>query len=837
MIHVILRCALFLCFGIISLAYTQDVQSPKAWLGYSPGERFAYHHEVINYVRHIAQASPRVSLFTYGKSYEGRDLVATVISSQNNLTKLEDIRRGHLARIGFDADSLRGPERTIVWLSYNVHGNEAACTEAALSTLYGLASGQGDTAAWLDKLVIILDPCLNPDGRERYVQHYRQRAAPFGNADPNAWEHTEPWPTGRYNHYLFDPNRDWCWQTQRETQQRVKLFRQWMPHIHADFHEMGHQSSYFFAPAAKPFHKVVTPWQRRFQEICGEHHAQYFNKKNWRFFTGEIYDLFYPSYGDTWPMFSGAMGFTYEQAGSGKAGICIHRGGDDTLHLRDRVAHHILTGFSTIEIAFKERQKLISKQIEYFETPLEKPPGSWTSFVVRTAKAPLATRALMRFLDKQMIRYSFAQNGYSPLRIDGFDYRKNLRRSFRIDPGDLIVTTAQPQGRLVKVLMEPEAWLEDSLTYDLTAWALPWAFDVEAFACEQVLSTGQGAFLGIENNPSTQIEPYAWLLPWNDASHAAFLAEALREGVKIRYSTKEAMVDEQVYSAGSLAILAGENDEGVALCLQELAKQHGLHLEALPGGRLSRGSDLGSEHWKLIEAPKVALITGEGTRATATGELWHHFEQTLHYPVSLIEKNKLDRVWLNKYDVILLPDGEYNEQSSSLISYLKEGGKIIALEKAVLSFAEGSDSTMLAEATRAERLKTDGTEAPPTFNADPGRGFLSDRIAGSIYAVSLDPEHVLSYGYGDRCFIIKNNNISIPLLPDGSGTTNVGRLGYNAHISGFSGVYARKKVENSLAIGVEQLGEGKIVYMSSSPIFRGFWRSGELLLANAVFFL
>ena len=771
------------------------------------------------------------------KVYEGRDLVATVISSEKNLAILEDIRRSHLSQIGLSADSMQAPERTIVWLSFNVHGNEAACTEAALSTLYGLASGGGDTTAWLDDLVIILDPCLNPDGRERYVQQYRQRAAPFGNPDPNAWEHREPWPTGRYNHYLFDPNRDWCWQTQQETQQRLKLFRQWMPHVHADFHEMGHQSSYFFAPAAKPFHEVVTPWQRRFQELCGEHHAHYFNKKNWRFFTEEIYDLFYPSYGDTWPMFSGSVGFTYEQAGSGKAGIVIHRGGEDTLRLTDRIAHHVVTAFSTVEIAYQEREALFARQVEFFRKPIENPPGPWNSFVIKAEKSPEACRSLMRLLDKQLIRYSFAQEGYSPMRLDGYSYQLDQRKSFRISPGDMIVTTAQPQGRLVKVLMEPEAWLEDSLTYDLTAWALPWAYNLEAYAIQTVLPGGKGNFVEVNSQTRESNKTYAWLLPWSDASHAAFLAEALREGIKLRYSTEQSVVNERSYAPGSLAILAADNKGNFELCLNELATRHGLSLEALPGGRIARGSDLGSEKWKTVRAPKVALVTGEGTRPTAVGEFWHHFEQKLRYPVSLIEKKQLDHIWLSQYDVLILPDGEYEEDHQALSHYLYDGGKIIALEKAVMAFSEGSDSTLLAEATRSARLRVSRTEQAPPPGADPGRAFLSNRVAGSIYRISLDPEHVLSYGFGDQCFLIKNNSLSIPLLPENANGINVGVIEHNAHVSGFSGVNARKKLENSLAIGMEKIGDGTVVYMSDSPVFRGFWHGGELLLANAVFLL
>lgn len=836
--HYILLLAI-ISLGLIQSGQAQRLQSPEAFLGYAPGERFAYHHEVMQYVRHLAQSSSRVKMFTYGKSYEGRDLVATVISSEANLENLEEIRTSHLARISLGSGEVTAPARPIVWLSYNVHGNEAACTEAALSTLYGLAAASGDTAQWLDKLVIILDPCLNPDGRERYVQNYRQRAAPFGNADPNAWEHVEPWPTGRFNHYLFDPNRDWCWQSQQESQQRLALFRQWMPHIHADFHEMGHNSSYFFAPAAKPYHEVITPWQRRFQEICGEHHAHYFNQNKWRYFTGETYDLFYPSYGDTWPMFSGAIGFTYEQGGSGKAGTRIHRGGNDTLKLLDRIAHHVVTGFSTVEIAFKEREKLLQKQIDFFKQPTTHPPGPYRSFVFKTQHNPEAITALTSLLDNQLIRYTFAEEGYGPMRQEGLSFERRNVESFRVAEGDLIISTAQPQGRLVKVLFEPEAYLEDSLTYDLTAWALPYAFGLKGYALSNVLPPGEG-LRRIPDSSATIKKPYAFLLPWYDTNHAKMLAEALRKGMKVRYSTARSEVNERVYEPGTLAFLAGENEQYFSETMLKLAESHGVSLVAIPTGRIARGSDLGSENWKDIKAPKVALITGEGTRPTSVGELWFHFEQTLQYPVSLISTQQLKGVWLNKYDLVILPDGDFSDYEKSLKNYIKEGGKVMALQGAVATFLNEEEPTKLAEANKAlqDKSKAEVSEKPSnSLFGGRGRASLSSRVAGSIYRIHIDRTHVLAYGYSDAFYLIKNNSNPIPMLPTDERTVNVGMIGEQDHVSGFSGQYAKARLENSLAIGVESYGEGKLVYMSDSPIFRGFWRNGELLLANVIFFL
>ena len=88
-----------------------------------------------------------------------------------------------------------------------------------------------------------------------------------------------------------------------------------MPHVHADFHEMGPESTFFFAPGADPWHEVITPWQHEFHKLMGTGNAALFDEKSRLYFTKENFDLFYPSYGDTWPLFNGAMGFTFEQGG------------------------------------------------------------------------------------------------------------------------------------------------------------------------------------------------------------------------------------------------------------------------------------------------------------------------------------------------------------------------------------------------------------------------------------------------------------------------------------------------------------------------------------------
>src|SRR5436190_291632 len=261
-INVLLCC--LLC--VMGAAAQQKLLSPKAFLGYDLGDRFTRHHRVVEYFKQVADAMPNVDLVVYGETYEHRQLVYAVVTSPENFNNLEQIRTDNLKRAGLMEGAPSADKKAIVWLSYNVHGNEANSMEASMLTLYEFANPSNTkTQEWLKNTVVIIDPCINPDGRDRYANFYNQ----YGNHPPNengdAKEHREPWPGGRANHYLFDLNRDWAWETQIESQTRIKVYNSWLPHVHVDFHEQGYNNPYYFAPAVEPYHEVISSWQREFQ--------------------------------------------------------------------------------------------------------------------------------------------------------------------------------------------------------------------------------------------------------------------------------------------------------------------------------------------------------------------------------------------------------------------------------------------------------------------------------------------------------------------------------------------------------------------------------------------
>lgn len=814
---------LALCCSLTALA--QTLQSPSEFLGYPLGSQFTRHHEVVDYYRYVAAQFPdQVHLESYGKTNERRPLMMVVVSSVRNMARLEEIRTEHLKSLEGGGSG----QTPIVWLSYNVHGNESVSTEASMQTLYELLTTK---KSYLENTVVIMDPCINPDGRDRYVNWYNQYKNTPYQVNPESVEHNEGWWSGRSNHYMFDLNRDWAWLTQVESQQRLKAYRSWMPHIHVDFHEQGMNAPYYFAPAAEPYHEVITDFQRSFQETIGRNHARYFDANGWYYFTKEVFDLFYPSYGDTYPTYNGAIGMTYEQGGSGAAGLGVITATGDTLTLKDRIAHHLTTGLSTVEVAAGNAETLTGEFRNYYATPAN---HKYKSYVLKGE--PDRLTALMALLSKHDIRFGIARAGTAR----GFRYATQTNGSMQLDASTLVVSTDQPGGNLVKVLFEPDARLSDSLTYDITAWSLPYAYGLDALASESAVPHYRGEVqylaIGAPFNPNPTEGAYGYLTDWNSMKDARFLAAVLQKGIRVRQTAAPMQVGGKTWNRGTLIIQQGDNRNHGDFNSQlfALASEHNKALTPVDGGYVDSGNDFGSRSVSMVAPPKVAILAGEPTSTLRFGEIWHFFEQQLHYPLTVLDASYWDQADLDAYHVLILPGGRYRsfmngERLERLRTWVAGGGRLIAMGGAL--DALGGDKGFGIRPLQST-LEADAEDAPPSPYAEGRRERIKSAITGAIFQTRVDPTHPLAFGYLDTYFTLKLGNDGYEQL--GRGT--VAYLDKGARpVAGFAGSEALEQVSGSMIFGVERHGRGQVVYMADNPLFRGFWENGKLFFANALF--
>ena len=810
----------FYLISVISIA--QNLKSPSEFLGYEIGTEFSRHNQVVDYFEYVTEKmNENVILKYYGETYERRPLVYAILSSKKNINEIEKIRLANLEVLKEKPSKLN--DKAIVWLSYSVHGNESSSTEASMQTLFNLLTKNYDL---LENTIVIIDPCLNPDGRDRYANWYNQmRTTPY-TTNKVSREHSEPWPGGRANHYLFDLNRDWAWLTQIESELRLKEYQKWLPHVHVDFHEQGVDEPYYFAPAAEPYHEVITKWQRDFQAMIGNNNAKYFDKNGWLYFTKEFFDLLYPSYGDTYPTYLGAIGMTYEQAGGGIAGLGIINSEGKNLTLVDRVKHHTISGISTVEISSLNAEKLNNEFVEFFRYNDKKT----RNYILNGDKDKIDK--LGKFLKKHQINFFSTKKQ----KLNVFSYNENKSISYTTKQADIVVSTSQSRRKLVDVLFERTTKLSDSVTYDITAWSLPYVYGLNAYLTEKEVEKLDYKINTKDNSIDKNAIAYASV--WNEIEDAKFLSSLLNNNIKVRYNKKDIQTGDLFLSKGSMIIYKGDQIiEDFEDILFKEAKNFNIKLSSIYSGISISGPDLGSDSVKLIKNKKIAILSGDDNQNSVSslnyGSIWHFFEQELRYPLTHLNIKDFKRVSLDKFDVLIIPDGYYgsigNESNLDKIeSWMYKGGNIIAFEDAIKIFSN-------KEGFSVKTKKIKEVEKEEVNFEDISRNNIQNYLAGAIFKVKIDETHPLAFGYNKEYYSLKTSTSTYELLDSGY---NVGKIeNLKNNVLGFVGDKIKTKLKNSLVFGHERIGRGNIVYFVDNVMFRSFWENGKMFLANSVFYI
>lgn len=823
-----MRNIIFICLLCIPLFLdAQLLKSPATFLDNSFGKEFTPHHRIQDYFEYLEEKSDLIKLVPYGTSYENRPLFTAFISSPANLNELENIRINHLKNCGREnVDYEEDLEKTIVWLSFGIHGNEAASPESAMLTIYQIINGADPLfRKGLDDMIIILDPCLNPDGHERYVNWYNSVAAKPANANHLAIEHHEPWPRGRSNHYLFDLNRDWVWGTQKETRERLTLYQDWMPHVHGDFHEMGPSESHYFLPAAKPYVEYISDFQRTIQEDIGRNIADHFDRNQWMYFTKEQFDLFYPGYGDTYPMLNGAIGMTFEMGGGSRAGSALIKSNGDSLNLMDRIQQQTVSAIATLEGVYKYQDKIRTNFHSYFNNSKEK-----GGLLIKWNSKSNAVSEFSSTLKLHNILYQYLV--IEPIRSNGENLKNGRVENIMIEEGDIWIPFNQPQYHLIKTLMSRHLSLEDSSTYDITAWSMPLAYGFNTWELKDTPK-----FRRLNDEILKVDRPSSIVIPWNGLGSVKTMSYLLQNGASIRVAGDQVQLENNTIHAGDLIITAAENRElmqGIEEMVSHLWQENGKFYFTLKGSMADKGPDIGSSKHKLMTIPSIYLLVNKTVSPSSFGQVWHYFEEELEYPVHIVEGNKISSSVFDAADIIILPSGSYQDFDEAhlkkISAWVKDGGRLIIMGRANHVFAdeEGFNIEMKVK----EEEKDEEEEVNDTRYGERKLTRLEKAWPGAIVRVNIDDTHPFSRGIGFEYYSLKKNKRSFKPLDSG---WNVGVLKKDFVVSGFAGPDAIEKVENTLILGHQESGQGDIIYLIDNPLFRGFWKNGQFLFANIIF--
>jgi hypothetical protein len=844
MIRRLAACVL-LC-GLATAAAAQNtVPTPDEFLGYKLGERFTRYDRILAYFDELTRHSNLITVSRMGETYEGRPLVLAAITSAKNRAALETIRADVGALAGGAADAARAASiaknsPAIVWLGFGIHGNESSSSEAAMRVASTLLRDP-DAQRILDDVVVLIDPLQNPDGRERYVQWFNEARGAQASMNPDAFEHAEPWPGGRNNHYLIDMNRDWPWTSQQETRARVAEYHRWNPQVFVDFHEMRAQSSYFFPPDAKPINVNLPPNVEKWLATFGRANAEAFSQRGWPFFVAETFDLFYPGYGDSWPSLHGAIGMTYEVAGGGDAGSAFRREDGTTLSLAHRIDEHYTTAMATVRTAAAHHEELLRYTYDAARAQID--GGKNTYFVVPAAPN---FRALVAALQRQNIEVAMLN---APLTARVTPIGGSTAESRTLPAGTAVVTTKQATGRIVETLLERSAafskgYVEEQRTriesdqpdefYDLTAWSMPLAYNVDTY----VTNAPVQAELKTWEKPARapfRTASYGYVVDGNDGNVYRFAGALLTARVNFNVNEEAITFGDRTFARGSVVVLKGNNKEDLDAAIDRIALQAEVAVVPVDSG-WSGGTGLGSESIHYVKDPEIALVGGDGVDASSFGMLWHTLDVDTPIPHTVIALSSLRNVNLGHYRVLVLPDGDgYMDRLGKrgvekLQSWIRDGGTLVAIK--------GASRFLRDKDVEISKLKT--WEPPKKKDDDPtakktDERYNEYRIPGSALRTSMNERSYLTFGIPKAPAVLIEGTTSYQ--PVSHRVDNIVTIdAKDPLVSGVAWPESLERLKGGAYVVTEPYGKGNVITFADEPHFRLFWRGTLPLFLNAVLY-
>ncbi|MBI3941354.1 MAG: hypothetical protein HY315_11020 [Acidobacteria bacterium] len=862
--------------------YDRAVPTPAAVLGYEIGQKLTTTSSVERYLQALEKASFKIHVSRYGESYDGNPLLLAVVSSPENLKalaaiqaqtrKLADPRLGNAGEVS----TLVAKTPATVWLGFGIHGNEESGAEAALLTAYQLVAGTDrNTQRILRECVIVLVPVQNPDGRERYIMAHNAGLGAEPNEDPNAAEHDEPWPDGRGNHYFFDLNRDWFFLTQPEVRAQVKVYQDYLPQVFVDLHEMGTNSTYYFAPPARPVNKNLPPQTFQWWMTYGRAIAAAFDRLGFDYFTRENYDEFFPGYGSSWPSYRGATGMTFEQAAP--RGIRIRRDDETVLTLRDAAWHHFIAAMAVCQITAENREKRLRDFYEFHRTAIEEGKSD-------PVKAYIFTSEHDRWQAEKLVRNLLLQGvevfrTTSEQRIELRDYAADKPSSAKLAAGSYVVPLAQPAKRLIKAIFEKEAELdpeffkeeqrrlerkEPTQVYDVTAWSLPLFYGMEMYTAGK-LPDGMQKAGGAPANPLSALggkASYAYLMPYRGNAEAHALVDLLRNKYRVQVSRLSFKTESRQFERGTLILKLANNKPDLHQKVEDLARRYGATLYATNTGWVEEGTSLGSGFVAYVRPPKIAVLMDHEVSGSSYGWIGYLLDRDYGYPYTAIRTRSFARVKLKDYDVLVLPDGNAagylrllgKEGVEKIKSWVQGGGVLIGIKGAALFAAdkqvaltsatpEGRRSQP-AERTseKADEKKEAEMKKPEPARLEPLEERKDEetaerplRISGAILMTRVDDRTYLTLGYSQNVPVLVSSNIVLSPSKQGNNAL-IYESADKVRISGVVWPEARAQIAEKAYLIDESLGSGHVILFADDPNFRASFDGLNRLMLNALFF-
>jgi len=822
----------------VQASFDPKIPLPKQTLGFEIGQRHLRHDQLKQYFNTLAYSSKRMKVTTIGQTAQLREQFIVTISSEKNLVKLDEtLAQRHVNKKIPQSNKKQHTENEplVLWLGYSVHGDEISGSNAAMIVAYYLAaSKEASIETMLDNTIIVLEPSLNPDGMDRFVNWVNTYRGSANNGDAEHIEHHQGWVSGRTNHFWFDLNRDWLLLTQQESRHRLKYFHQYQPHVLGDYHEMGANNSYFFQPGIVSRTHPLTPKQNvTLTKTLAKYHARALDKAQRLYFSEENYDDFFYGKGSTYPDINGSIGILFEQASSrGMQQNTIN----GLLTFEFGIQNHVLTSLSTIEGAWQNRKELKAYRNDFYKQALKQAKKEeFDGYLIHEAKDNYRLNALLNTLAQHQINVYALDEDFS---YEGKKYK--AKNSYYIP-------LEQNQYRLIQALFNQQTNFADNTFYDVSGWTMPLAMNIDFRKIDNTwgLEVADKAWAKKDtaqvSKISTNKADYAYAFEWHHYLAPKLLNQLLNKKIKAKVATgsfsSEINDENRLFASGTIIIPAAiQSEPNWRATLAELAMNTNIDLVTLNSGLTSQGIDFGSNSFKLIKSPKVLLLGGKGISQYEAGEIRFYLDETLQIPLSIIEHSRLDDVDFANYSHLILVDGNYDKLSDEKVSKLKawitQGGVVFGQKRGakwlatqdILS-ADFVSKKQIAQLFDSEKLSYKDKE----------KLSARKRIAGAIFATKLEISHPLAFGYYDTNLPLFRNST---LIMDTGQQPFITLAKYTATplLSGYTDKNLVNRLAHHAAIVAHNYGKGRVIASTDVLAFRGYWLGSAKLLANSLFF-
>ena len=806
--------------------YNDDIPTPESLLNYQIGEWHISHDQLVYTVKALCESSDRCIFREYGRTHENRPLVNLIISHPDNLKDLDNLVDQHAQLTDPNNSHNVDTDNTplIIYQGYSVHGNESSGANASPLIAYHLLAGEGaEMEKLLQNTIVVLDPCYNPDGLQRFSTWANSNRHMTLSPDPKGREFNEVWPGGRTNHYWFDLNRDWLFTIHPSSQARINSFHKWKPDILTDHHEMGSNSTFFFQPGVPSRTNPNTPpINQQLTEDIGQFHAAALDSIGSLYYTKESFDDFYYGKGSTYPDINGCIGILFEQA---SARGHLRETSNGLLSFPFTIRNQFVTALSTQKAALEMKETLLNFKRDFYN---ERYKDAGNGFYVFESKDHYKKKYLLDMLLRHQIDVYQADK---TVKIGNQEF--DAEHSF-------IIPKKQRQTTLVKTIFEKVNTFKDSIFYDVSAWTLPLALNV--YYGESNTNTSINANKKLIKAPefkSSDIDmsrTYAIGVDWSSYLSPSLLYDLQSKGIQIRAADQVTKFKSRngtiTLDKGDLIIplqnQSMEKEELLRYIIQE-AEEKFINIKSIQSSFTESGKSIGSPSQAPLEMPKIAIVIGNGINAYESGDSWYQLDHRYHMPVTMIDKNQVPNSDLSRYNVIIMPDGTYDRKGrvhNKLDEWTKSGGTLIAMRRAVRHLSE---SGLLELTVKKEKNISKEDSTFTRFRNYRG----AQAIGGAIFEADIDLDHPLFFGY---------KNSKLPVFKKGTQFYNVQEkhaspMVYTSKplISGYASKRNQGKAEDALSVLCSRYGNGKIIAMVDNPNFRGYWLGGSQLFANAIF--